>query len=56
MSLRPAAGALLILLELGAKFDVRGFHDAVLGNGAVTLPILREAVDRWIASRKQPGA
>ena len=38
--------------ELGAKFDVRDFHDAVLGRGAVTLPMLREAVDRWIASRK----
>jgi uncharacterized protein (DUF885 family) len=38
--------------ELGAKFDVRVFHDAVLGHGAVTLPMPREAVDRWIASRK----
>jgi uncharacterized protein (DUF885 family) len=38
--------------ELGPRFDVRDFHDAVLGHGAVTLPMLREAVDRWIVSRK----
>jgi uncharacterized protein (DUF885 family) len=39
--------------ELGPAFDVRDFHDAVLGHGTITLPMLREAVDRWIASKKR---
>jgi len=38
---------------LGAKFDIRDFHDAVLKNGAVPLPILEELVDAYIAKKKQ---
>ncbi len=34
---------------LGAAFDVKTFHDAVLVNGSITLPLLEEAVDRFIA-------
>jgi uncharacterized protein (DUF885 family) len=37
---------------LGAKFDIRDFHDTVLKNGAVPLPILEELVDGYIAARK----
>lgn len=33
---------------LGDDFDVRGFHDVVLGAGAVPLPIMHQRVDRWI--------
>lgn len=36
--------------ELGDRFDIKGFHDAVLAHGAVTLPILGELVDDWVAS------
>lgn len=36
---------------LGARFDIRDFHDAVLKNGAVPLPILEELVDDYIAAR-----
>jgi uncharacterized protein (DUF885 family) len=35
--------------KLGAAFDIKGFHDTVLENGAVALPVLREQVERWIA-------
>lgn len=37
---------------LGAKFDIRDFHDAVLKNGAVPLPILEELVDSYVAAKK----
>jgi uncharacterized protein (DUF885 family) len=35
--------------RLGARFDIKGFHDAVLSHGAVTLPVLREQVETWMA-------
>lgn len=38
--------------ELGDKFDIRAFHDAVLGNGALPLDVLDEEVTAWINSRK----
>jgi uncharacterized protein (DUF885 family) len=38
--------------ELGARFDLRDFHEAVLGEGQVSLPILRERVRTWIAKEK----
>src|SRR5690606_34140089 len=37
---------------LGPKFDIRDFHDVVLKNGAVPLPILEELVDSYIAAKK----
>jgi uncharacterized protein (DUF885 family) len=36
---------------LGANFDIRDFHDVVLKNGAVPLPILEELVDAYIAAK-----
>ena len=41
---------------LGAAFDVRGFHGAVLGEGAVPLGVLAEIVDRWVTSERADGA
>ncbi|WCM25265.1 DUF885 domain-containing protein [Sphingomonas sp. QA11] len=38
--------------KLGPKFDVRRFHDAVLGQGAVPLDILETQIDRWIATEQ----
>jgi uncharacterized protein (DUF885 family) len=37
---------------LGSKFDVREFHDAMLGQGGVTLPVLGKQVDAYIAHAK----
>lgn len=37
---------------LGAKFDLRAFHDAVLENGAVPLDVLEAHIDRWIAKQQ----
>ena len=40
---------------LGAEFDVRAFHDAVLANGALPLPILERQIDRFIARSLDAG-
>jgi uncharacterized protein (DUF885 family) len=37
---------------LGPRFDLRGFHDTVLGGGALPLTVLEKRVDRWIAERR----
>ncbi|MGC1470126.1 MAG: DUF885 domain-containing protein [Sphingorhabdus sp.] len=38
--------------ELGAKFDVREFHNQVLNTGALPLAVLEKKIDGWIASQK----
>ncbi|BBD96867.1 DUF885 domain-containing protein [Sphingobium amiense] len=38
--------------ELGPKFDLRRFHDAVLSQGAVPLTVLESQIDGWIAAEK----
>lgn len=40
---------------LGSKFDIRGFHAAVLEHGRVPLTLLDKLVDEWIASEKAKG-
>ena len=42
--------------ELGDKFDIKGFHDSVLGGGALPLTLLERRVDQWIASQKTKPA
>lgn len=44
--------------ELGAKFDLSHFHDAVLDQGSVPLDVLQAQIERWIAAEKgkaEPG-
>jgi uncharacterized protein (DUF885 family) len=38
--------------ELGAKFDIREFHDAVLRNGPLPLELLERQMDRYIAANR----
>ena len=40
---------------LGAKFDIKAFHERLLTSGAVTLPMLREIIDQWIGETLQKG-
>jgi uncharacterized protein (DUF885 family) len=41
---------------LGDRFDVRDFHDAVLGTGSVPLAALEKRIDAWIAERRALAA
>ena len=38
--------------ELGADFDIKGFHDTVLGGGAMPLEILERRLNQWIELQK----
>ena len=39
---------------LGDSFDIRGFHDTLLGGGVLPLSILESRVDRWIGAVRAP--
>ena len=41
--------------ELGDRFDIKGFHDTVLGGGGLPLGILERRVNEWIATQKGQG-
>lgn len=47
MELRTRAQA-----KLGKKFDIRDFHDVILRSGPVSLSVLEENVDTWIANHR----
>jgi uncharacterized protein (DUF885 family) len=42
--------------RLGARFDIRKFHDVVLGNGSLPLTLLARVVDDWVATELRAGA
>ncbi|HYD89544.1 MAG TPA: DUF885 family protein [Vitreimonas sp.] len=37
---------------LGDRFDLKGFHDTMLANGAVPLSVLARIVDNWVATQR----
>jgi len=37
---------------LGPRFDIRAFHDTILGGGAMPLTVLEHRVERWIAAQR----
>ncbi len=37
--------------QLGENFDIRAFHDELLGAGALPLDLLEQRMDSWIASQ-----
>jgi uncharacterized protein (DUF885 family) len=42
--------------QLGAKFDIRSFHDQVLGGGALPMDVLKEQIEAWVATQKASPA
>ncbi|MBH0028235.1 DUF885 domain-containing protein [Pseudoalteromonas sp. SWN29] len=38
--------------ELGAKFDIRSFHDTVIGQGSLPMSVLEDVINDWIAEQK----
>ncbi len=38
--------------QLGAKFDIRGFHDLLVGSGSMPLSVLEQRVNDWISARR----
>jgi uncharacterized protein (DUF885 family) len=41
---------------LGASFDIGDFHAVVLGQGAVSLPVLEDVVNNWILTSRREAA
>jgi len=42
--------------KLGKQFDIRAFHDEVLGAGALPLDTLEKRIDGWIQAQKPAAA
>ena len=40
--------------QLGARFDIKAFHDIILSGGPLPLDLLEERVDGWIKSQLKP--
>lgn len=42
--------------RLGERFDIRAFHDRVLENGTISLPMLQSEIERWVMEQEaEPG-
>jgi uncharacterized protein (DUF885 family) len=42
--------------RLGSGFDIREFHDRILENGAVPLPMLRSHIEKWVETESHASA
>ncbi|MPY83253.1 MAG: DUF885 family protein [Actinophytocola sp.] len=42
--------------RLGSAFDIKGFHDVVLGSGAVPLAVLEKLISNWVGDQAQRRA
>ena len=42
--------------RLGRRFDIKEFHDRVLENGNIPLPVLRAHIERWLAEAAKSSA
>ena len=42
--------------QLGAKFDIKAFHDEILNGGSMPLDLLQERVENWIKQQQQAKA
>lgn len=42
--------------ELADEYDIKEFHDTVLGGGALPLPVLEARVRRWLDAKKKPNS
>ncbi|TMO21373.1 DUF885 domain-containing protein [Pseudoalteromonas sp. S4741] len=38
--------------ELGAQFDIRSFHDTIIGQGSLPMAVLEDVINDWIAQQK----
>jgi len=43
-------------MHLGRDFDIRAFHDELLGGGALPLDLLEHRMDKWLAAEMQKRA
>jgi uncharacterized protein (DUF885 family) len=41
--------------RLGAAYDIRDFHSAVLDHGSLPLPVLSQVVEEWVAAASAPA-
>ena len=53
--LRIAALRARAQAQLGDRFRIRAFHDAVLADGALPLDVLEQRIQRWIAAQQPPA-
>jgi uncharacterized protein (DUF885 family) len=37
---------------LGAKFDIRSFHDTVIGQGSLPMAVLEDVINDWIITQQ----
>ena len=41
--------------SLGERFDLRAFHDVVVGNGSLPIALLEQLVEEWVTAQDPTG-